>query len=112
MDEKGKPRSPDEIRKNIQNVTFATHCHGGFVAYQIEKIPESLRIFLNKHKIPFKFFMAVKKRMMSKRIKERIAEFKRDGKDAVIYDIRGRRVKSVTSSGVYVIDGKKTYINK
>ena len=35
-----------------------------------------------------------------------------DGKDAVIYDIRGRRVKSVTSSGVYVIDGKKTYINK
>lgn len=38
VDEKGKPRSPDEIRKNIQNVTFATHCHGGFVAYQIEKM--------------------------------------------------------------------------
>ena len=46
----------------------------------------NLRIFLNKHKIPFKMFMAVKKRMMRKRIERKIAEFKRDGKDAVIID--------------------------
>ena len=38
IDEKGHPRSYSEIRKNLQNVTFATHCHGGFVAYQIEKM--------------------------------------------------------------------------
>ncbi len=33
-----------------------------------------------------------------------------DDKDAVIYDIRGRRINRITSSGVYVIDGKKTYV--
>ncbi|MBR6231918.1 MAG: hypothetical protein IKQ99_02335 [Alphaproteobacteria bacterium] len=38
VDEKGKPRSVSKIRKNIQNITFATHCHGGFVAYQIEQM--------------------------------------------------------------------------
>ena len=38
VDEKGNPRPVSEIRKNIQNVTFATHCHGGFVAWQIEKM--------------------------------------------------------------------------
>lgn len=34
-----------------------------------------------------------------------------DGKDAVIYDIRGRRIKRITSSGVYIIDGKRSYID-
>lgn len=38
MDEGGKPRSPSEIKKNLQNITFASHCHGGFMAYQIEKM--------------------------------------------------------------------------
>ncbi len=38
VDEKGKPRSVSKIRKNIQNITFVTHCHGGFVAYQIEQM--------------------------------------------------------------------------
>ncbi len=32
--------------------------------------------------------------------------------DSVIYDIRGRKIKSVTSDGVYIINGKKTYIRK
>ena len=35
-----------------------------------------------------------------------------DGKKSVIYDIRGRRVKSVTSSGIYFINGQKEYIRK
>ena len=34
-----------------------------------------------------------------------------DGKDAVIYDIRGRRIKRITSSGVYIINGKRSYID-
>ena len=38
VDKKGKARPVSEIRKNIQNVTFATHCHGGFVADQIERM--------------------------------------------------------------------------
>lgn len=37
-DDKGHPRSPSEIRQNLQNVTFASHCHGGFMAYQMEKM--------------------------------------------------------------------------
>ena len=32
--------------------------------------------------------------------------------DSVIYDIRGRKVKSVTSSGIYFINGQKEYIRK
>ena len=33
-----------------------------------------------------------------------------DEKEHLIYDIRGRKVKNITSSGVYIIDGKKVYI--
>ena len=32
-------------------------------------------------------------------------------KDAVIYDSRGRRVKKITSPGVYIINGNKVYID-
>jgi hypothetical protein len=35
-----------------------------------------------------------------------------DEEDAVIYDSRGRRVNKITSSGIYIIDGKKMYISK
>ena len=38
VDEKGQPRSVSEIKKNLQNITFASHCHGGFMAYQMEKM--------------------------------------------------------------------------
>ena len=37
-DENGKPRPTNEIEKNLQNITFVSHCHGGFVAHQIEKM--------------------------------------------------------------------------
>ncbi|MBQ5663762.1 MAG: hypothetical protein IIV19_04945, partial [Bacteroidaceae bacterium] len=33
-----------------------------------------------------------------------------DEEDAVIYDSRGRKVKNISSSGVYIINGKKTYV--
>ncbi len=33
-----------------------------------------------------------------------------DEADAVIYDTRGRRVKRVTSAGVYIVNGKKMYV--
>ena len=33
-------------------------------------------------------------------------------KDAVIYDSRGRKVNKITTSGVYIVNGKKMYINK
>ena len=33
-----------------------------------------------------------------------------DEDNAVIYDARGRRVKNISSSGVYIINGKKTYV--
>ena len=33
-----------------------------------------------------------------------------DDDNAVIYDIRGRRVENVTSSGVYIVNGKKVYL--
>ncbi len=33
-----------------------------------------------------------------------------DEADAVIYDSRGRRVKRVTSAGVYIVNGKKMYV--
>ena len=35
-----------------------------------------------------------------------------DESDAVIYDARGRRVKRITSAGVYIVNGKKMYIEK
>ena len=35
-----------------------------------------------------------------------------DESDAVIYDARGRRVKKITSAGVYIVNGKKMYIEK
>ncbi|MBR2607619.1 MAG: M60 family metallopeptidase [Bacteroidaceae bacterium] len=35
-----------------------------------------------------------------------------DEKNVVIYDSRGRRVNKITSSGIYIIDGKKMYISK
>ena len=34
-----------------------------------------------------------------------------DEADAVIYDVRGRRVDRITSPGVYIVNGKKIYIN-
>ena len=34
----GQARSVEEIKKNLQNITFVSHCHGGFVAHQIEKM--------------------------------------------------------------------------
>jgi len=33
-----------------------------------------------------------------------------DEENAVIYDARGRRVNKISSSGVYIINGKKTYV--
>ena len=33
-----------------------------------------------------------------------------DEDNAVIYDARGRKVKNISSSGVYIINGKKTYV--
>lgn len=38
VDKKGRPYSPEKIKENVQNITFVTHCHGGFLAYQIEKM--------------------------------------------------------------------------
>ncbi len=38
VDAKGQPRPIAEIRQNLQNITFASHCHGGFMAWQIEKM--------------------------------------------------------------------------
>ena len=35
-----------------------------------------------------------------------------DDNNVVIYDIRGRRVENTISSGVYIVNGKKMYINK
>lgn len=35
-----------------------------------------------------------------------------DGKESRIYDINGRKVDEVTSSGLYIVDGKKVFINK
>ena len=35
-----------------------------------------------------------------------------DEADAVIYDVRGRKVKRITSSGFYIVNGKKIYIEK
>ena len=35
-----------------------------------------------------------------------------DEENAVIYDSRGRRVNKITSPGIYIVDGKKMYINK
>ncbi len=35
-----------------------------------------------------------------------------DDKEAVIYDIRGRRINRISSSGIYFINGKKIYLNK
>ena len=32
--------------------------------------------------------------------------------DAVIYDARGRKVKNITSPGIYIVNGKKMYIEK
>ncbi len=33
-----------------------------------------------------------------------------DEETSVIYDVRGRKVNNITSSGIYIIDGKKVYI--
>ena len=33
-----------------------------------------------------------------------------DDKNAVIYDSRGRRIDRITSSGIYIVDGKKVYV--
>ena len=30
--------------------------------------------------------------------------------DAVIYDARGRKVKRITSAGIYIVNGKKMYV--
>ena len=49
VDKNGQAHSSSEIIKNLQNVTFASHCHGGFLAYQIEKmIAEKLAEFYPK----------------------------------------------------------------
>ena len=48
-DKNGHPYSVSQIEKNLQNVTFVSHCHGGFVAYQIEKmLSEKLAEFYPK----------------------------------------------------------------
>ena len=33
-----------------------------------------------------------------------------DEVDAVIYDARGRKVKNITSPGIYIVNGKKVYV--
>ena len=33
-----------------------------------------------------------------------------DEVDAVIYDARGRKVKDITSPGIYIVNGKKVYV--
>ena len=33
-----------------------------------------------------------------------------DEADAVIYDARGRKVKNITSPGIYIVNGKKIYV--
>ena len=41
-----------------------------------------------------------------------IGEVTFDDAAIVIYDARGRRVKKITSAGVYIVNGKKMYVNK
>ena len=31
-------------------------------------------------------------------------------KETVIYDLQGRRIKEITASGIYIINGKKTIV--
>ncbi|MBQ9270723.1 MAG: hypothetical protein IJ218_00445 [Alphaproteobacteria bacterium] len=35
--QKGRRYSAEEIARNIRKITFVTHCHGGYVAYELEK---------------------------------------------------------------------------
>ena len=37
-DEKGEKRSIPEIRKNLQNITLVSHCHGGMVSFRLEQM--------------------------------------------------------------------------
>ncbi len=37
IDEKGQPRSIQDIEKNLQNLIFVSHCHGSMLAHQIEQ---------------------------------------------------------------------------
>ncbi|MBR6412388.1 MAG: hypothetical protein IKS41_04425 [Alphaproteobacteria bacterium] len=37
-DEKGEKRSVSEIRKNLQNITLVSHCHGGMVSFRLEQM--------------------------------------------------------------------------
>lgn len=41
-----------------------------------------------------------------------IGNIELEKKETIIYDISGRRVRSIVSSGVYIINGKKVMINK
>ena len=41
-----------------------------------------------------------------------IGNIELEEKETIIYDISGRRVRSIVSSGVYIINGKKVMINK
>lgn len=49
-------------------------------------LTNKIRTFLNSHRITFKIFMAIKRKLMEKNVKKAIADFKMDGKDAVIVD--------------------------
>ncbi len=35
--QKGRCFTAEEISRNIRKITFVTHCHGGYVAYELEK---------------------------------------------------------------------------
>lgn len=42
-----------------------------------------------------------------------IAEVKADnGKDVIIYDLKGNRLNEVTKTGIYIVNGKKVFIEK
>jgi len=42
-----------------------------------------------------------------------IGEVKADnGKDVIIYDLKGNRLNEVTKTGIYIVNGKKVFIEK
>lgn len=102
----------DNIMNNIKEEKFKSQIKGRTKSNAPILLSSKVRMFLSSYKIPFKIYMAIKRKMMKSKIENQIKEFKREGKDAVI--IEGVHLPYLVDSKLFskTIYVRRSYIDR
>ncbi len=76
----------DDIFNHVKATKLKRHVKGKNKNNQVKIFNTKTRYFINNHKLTFRISMAVKSYLIRREVQRQIADFKREGKDAVVVD--------------------------